>query len=92
MSAQQTSISLTCTLTQIFLVYNIDLPTKSKHVLVFLPQKFAFCLPGKTRKVFKTSSNLDPRQRCERYGSILDFTLQTALQYKISLKTGMQSS
>ena len=45
---------------QIFFVYNINLLTKAKHVLRFLPQNLAFHLLGKTCKAVKTSSNLDP--------------------------------
>ena len=36
-------------------------------------------MPSKTRKFDRTSSNLDEQRCCERYGSILDFTSQTAL-------------
>ena len=57
----------------IFFVYNINLPTKRKHVLPFFPQNVSFYLPSKTSKVMKTSSNLDPRLWCDRHRSIVDF-------------------
>ena len=55
-------------------------PHRKQTCLVILTRviNFGFCLPGKKRKAFKTSSNLDPPMWCERHGSILDFTSQTA--------------
>ena len=41
--------------------------------------EFAFSVPSKTRKFDRTSGNSDERRWCERYGSIVDFTSQTAL-------------